>query len=347
MGQMYMIIERGRATRRGCVIELFHAFFRYSQFGPSLKFLPQLGSALLLLGFTTFAFAASESAAEVTPSAASPEDNKSPLTRVIDDLPEYLASRLPGLDPNGAIRIFAQPHLGDFFHQGYIRVPFGVRAKLSDHVEATTELSSYFAHGGNADGSGIAAMNLGLKCEHLMPSLNPGGISVGVNFRTPFTGTPKEFSDGYRHLQPYVAAIHPIVPRWQLLGFASLGTSFLAHTSLPSNFGRNQLHTNAIALTTGIARAWGRVHVSLTGRLASSALMSDEGRQNFTLKPEVLFPLRRDPNARMQLFVTLGARAIWGPDGRESGTNSSLRVRFSLDRNKRQRALSLADVFPH
>ncbi len=278
--------------------------------------------------------------------ASSAPSSDSPLARLVDELPEYLADRLPMLDPNGVVRVFLQPHFGDFVRQGYIRVPFGVRAKLSDNIEVKSEFGSYFENGGNAHSSGLSAMNLGVKCERVLPGVKDGGFSLGVNYRTPFSGSPQEFSDGYRHLQPYMSATHPMLPKWQLLGFASVGANFLEHTSLPSNFGRNQLHANSLAVTTGVARAFGRVHVALTTRLATTALMSDERRQNFSIKPEMIVPLRRNPHARVQAYATFGVRTIWGPDGCETGTNTSLRVNVRLGRKSKAAERSLADAFP-
>ena len=169
----------------------------------------------------------------------------------------------------------------------------------------------------------------------MLPAFNDGaGFSVGLNYRTPLGTPPLEFSDGYRHLQSYVAATRRIVPKWKLLGYASIGANFLSRSDLPSNFGRNQLHANTLAVTTGLAREWPRLHLSLTARLATTALMSNEGRQNFALRPEIAFPLRRNLDARTQILFAVSSHVIWGPGGRESGTSTSLRFSFKLDRDR-------------
>jgi hypothetical protein len=290
--------------------------------------------------------ALSESAPSAPLSAPPAETSPWKLGRLADALPVYLANRLPLFFPTGAVRVYARPHFNDLIHPGYSRVPVGARVKISDQVECNAELTPYFAHGGEASGAGLSELNLGAKYEQQVTSLNDSSVSFGANYRTPFNGSPKEFTDGYRHFQPFIGATHPLVPAWEVMGYGSVGANFLEHTSFASNFGRNQLHANSLSVSAGALRAWGRWRVSLTARLASTALMSDENRQNFSLRPEVIVPLRKNPAARTQIFLTLGARAIWGPDGFESGTSTSLRVQFKLDRERVRKKSELAELAP-
>ncbi len=261
-------------------------------------------------------------------------------TQIIDRLPAFLADRLPLLDPNGRVEVSVRPRLGDLFHKGYFRVPVGARWQVTDYFEMTTELSNYFSQGdAGSEGSGISGMSIGGKFEHVLPSLNEDGFSVGLDYRTPFRHSPLVFTDGYRHVQPYIAATRRIFPKYRLLGYANLAANFFQHTNLPSNFGRNELHANSLALVTGVARDWNRFHISLTARLASTELTSDEGRQNFQLRPEIAFPIRFNLKARTQIYLTLGGRVIWGPDGRQTNTNGGVRVDFHLDHPKRKTQL--------
>ncbi len=256
---------------------------------------------------------------------------------MIDRLPQALSDRLPGFDPDGAVRVYAQPHFSDLFHAGYVTVPFGVRWKITDHIELDAEARSYFAYGsGPETGDGISNLTTGVKTEHLLPPIAGGDLSAGVDFRTPLGQPPLIFTDGYRHLQPYLATTRSLVPRWRLLGYASLGADLRSHADLPSNFGRNQLHSNTLAFTTGLAREWLRLHVSLTGRIATTELISRSGRQNFTLLPEVAVPLRRSFTAPTQIYFVVGNRTLWGPDGRISTVSTSLR--FSFQRARAQTA---------
>jgi hypothetical protein len=285
-----------------------------------------LGAALL---------AAAQPAADFVAPVAADGPATSTATRgpLIDELPSFLADRLPIFSPDGSVQVSVRPHLGDFFHRGFVRVPVGARWQVTDHFQLTSELDSYFSHGSRgANDSGLSGTTVGAKCEHLLPEINDGGVSVGVDYRMPFRHSPMVFTDGYRHLQPYIAATRLVVPAWGLLGYGNLAANFFEHTNLPSNLGRNQLHANSLALATGLAKDWSRFHVSLTARLASTEFMSDEGRQNFQLRPEVAFPIRRNLNARTQIYLTLGGRVMWGPDGRQTNTNGGVRVDFRLDR---------------
>lgn len=274
--------------------------------------------------------------AEATASAkTAPANTGWNLGDFIDGLPDLLSDRLPGFDPSGAVRAYVRPHFGDFIHRDYVRVPFGARAKLSEQVESSAELQGYFTHGmSDAAGYGLSTLRLGTKCERLLPVLNDGGISIGLNYETPLGRPPIELSDGHRHLQPYVAATRPIAPKWKLLGYASVSADFLDQTALPAHFGRNQLHTNSLTLTAGAAREWPRFRASLTASAATSSLLSDEHGNVFALRPEIVFPWKARATARTQILFTVGGRAIHGPDGTEFGVSSSMRIDFLL-RGKR------------
>jgi hypothetical protein len=279
--------------------------------------------------------------AQTTSDLAAPVD-RSPWTmsHLLDAVPSYLVQRLPVLDSEGAIRVSLRPHLGDFFHSDYVRLPVDVRWRVTPQIEITNQLDSYYAHDGvHAGDYGLSGTTLGAKWQPISPALGRDGLSYGLDLRTPFTSAPKGFSDGYRHVQPYVATTRVLVPDWRLLGYANLGANFFSHTSLPSNLGRNQLHANSLALALGVARQWSYFRTSLTARLASTALTSNEARQNFQLRPEVAFPLRRSPDARTQIMLTLGGRVMWGPDGRQVNTNGGVRVNFRLDRKNRPQPL--------
>jgi hypothetical protein len=204
------------------------------------------------------------------------------------------------------------------------------------HVELTDEINSYYARSGSHTGDcGLFSTTFGAKWQAVPVTENHGGLGFGLDYRTPFTNSPIGLTDGYRHVQPYVTATRVLVADWRLLGYANLAGNFLEHTNLPSNFGRNQLHANSLALAVGVGRQWSFCQTSLTARLASTALTSDEDRRNFQLRPEVAFPLRRNPAARTQILLTLGGRVMWGPDGRQVNTNGGVRVNFRLDRKQR------------
>jgi hypothetical protein len=291
-------------------------------------------AALALLGVALVSsLTAAESPPATTPPASSSVWN---LPDFIDRLPDFLSERLPSLEPSGAVRLYVRPHFGDFLHRDYVRVPVGIRDKISESVEFSGELESYLTHGiRDAAGYGFSNLQLGVKREHVLPKFGDGGISVGLNYQTPLSRPPMDLTDGHRHLQPYVAATHPLVPAWKVLGYAGFGADILDRTALPANFGRNQLHSNSITFGAGIAREWPRFHGSLTASVATSSLISDEGKQVYGLRPEIVVPWKSTSGSKTQVLFTLSGRAIHGPDGNEFGVGGSMRIEFKLNRGKK------------
>ncbi len=255
------------------------------------------------------------------------------LAHLVDEIPAFFVDRLPILAPDGAVQLSLRPHLGDFFHEDYVRVPVNVRWRASSRLEFSEQFDSYYSYAStHAGDGGLSGTTVGAKWEPLLDEVGRAGLVLGLDYRTPFNHAPRGFTDGYRHLQPYVATTQLLDAEKHVYGYASLGANFLERTVLPSNFGRNQLHANSLAIAVGVARQWSAFRASLTARLASTALTSDEGRQNFQLRPEVAFPLRRNPEARTQIVLTLGGRVMWGPDGRQVNTNGGVRINYRLDR---------------
>lgn len=297
---------------------------------PALR-LVRLAALALLSGAFIAALPAAETNASAKPSATSSGWD---LAEFIDGLPDLLAERLPGFDRSGVLRLYVRPHFGDLIHRDYLRVPFGVRAKVTETFEPSAELQTYFTHGiGDAAGYGISGLRLGVKRERVLPALNDGGCSVGVNYETPLSRPPQELTDGHRHTQPYVTATRPLVPDWKLLGYASVGADLLERTALPARFGRNQLHANSLIFVAGAAREWPRFRASLTGTVTTSSLLSNENKNVYALNPEIVVPWKPPGRAaRAQIFFTLGGRTIWGPDGHELGLSSSMRIEFQLRR---------------
>jgi hypothetical protein len=215
-------------------------------------------------------------------------------------------------------------------------VPLGARTKITKNFEASGELQTYFTHGiSDAAGYGLSGLRLGAKSEHVLPSLNDGaGFSLGLNFQTPLSRPPQDLTDGHRHTQPYVAATRPLIPDWKLLGFASVGADLLDRTPMPAHFGRNQLHANSLIFVAGAAREWPRFRASLTATLTTSSLLSDENKNVYALRPEIVVPWKVRPAAHTQILLTLGGRTLWGPDGHELGLSSSVRIEFLLRRDR-------------
>ncbi len=262
------------------------------------------------------------------------------VSDMVDRLPTVLANRLPGLDPNGLVRVSVQPHLGDFFHDGYIRIPVGVRMKLSEHVQANTDLLGFVAHGIDAPTSpGLAMVRLGLKYQKVISTESLSAYSVGFDYQTPLEDAPRQFTDGFRHFQPYITTTRLLVPKWDLLGYSTFRLNFLEHTSHPANYIRNQLHGNSMSFTEGVVREWKHMQLSLSARVATTALMNDETHWNFWLRPEIAVPWRLSASSRTQLLFTLHSRVFWGQDGMVTSSGVGVRFQFNFDRERRMARL--------
>jgi len=293
----------------------------------------------LLAAFLTLACmgASRIGAAEAADTTPAPSSSKWNFMEILDRLPDTIGDRLPSDRPSGAVHLHVRPRFGDLLHRDYLRVPTGAQLKVTDDLETSAEVEGYFTHGlAGSAGYGFSTLRLGSKCEHALPWLDQDRASIGFNFQSPLGRPPQSLTDGLRHFQPYVSAAHPLSIDSRILGYASFGGDFLQHTAIPPAFGRNQLHANSLGLSVGAARDWPRFHAALTANVASTALTSDEGRQVFSLYPEVTFPLRGD-HARTQILFTLSGHAVWGPDGTDTGVSSSVRLEFEI--NGRRRSL--------
>ena len=150
-----------------------------------------------------------------------------------------------------------------------------------------------------------------------------------MDFITPLSRPPRDLSDGYQHTVPYVAVSKLLMPDCDLVGYSTLGIDLLNSTNLPSNFGRNQLHSNSSTVSGGLSRDWKKFQTLLTASYSTTALLSNETHQVFGLRPAIVFPLTRWQGRHTRLTATLGGWSIWGPDGHELGASGSVRVEFN------------------
>ena len=278
----------------------------------------------LLLAATAFGQAAGTETSEA--------DAGDRLARWVDRLPEVLDFSLPDFGSDEGIEVTARPHLGDLVNRDYLRVPIRFRAKWRG-TEASAEVQTYFTHGlRNSTSSGFAGFQLGLKRDWPLRARPGTGFSTGINYSSPLSRPPDDITDGYRHTTPYVGATFPLSARWKLTGFSTLGADIITKSDLPSNFRKNELHGNALSLTLGAAREFSRFQLSLSVTHSNTSLMTDESSGVTTVRPGVLIPIERFFTSSIRLFPTLGADAVWGPDGQELGFSGKVRVEFDLVR---------------
>lgn len=252
---------------------------------------------------------------------------KASLASFLDRLPELSDQGLPGFAPQGALRLYLRPRLGDFFHENYFRLPVGARLKLNEHVELNSELGSYFTHGlRESVGYGLYQFRFGIKREEVLSPET--GLSYGIDYTTPLSRPPIDITDGLRHTLPYVTVTQSLSSRVGLVGFATLGADLIDYTPLTLNFSENQLRANSLILTLGLAREWHRMHIILRVFDGNTAVISKTSQNVFGFRPSVGVPFLRRRDGTPRFTATFEGRAIWGPDGFETGV--STRVRFDL-----------------
>lgn len=263
-------------------------------------------------------------------------DSHVALSDFFGRLPDLLDFGLPSFAPRGTISLYSHPKFGDLLHEDYFRLPVGARIKLSEDLEANAELGTYFDHGlGSGSSNGLYQLGLGVKREQVISP--DAGWSSGVRWVTPLSRPPLGMVDGLRHTLPYVTFTRTVVPQWGAVGFVTVGFDLIDHTNLVPDFRRNQLRANSTIFTVGLAREWRRMHVILQLFDGTTALMSDLHQNAVGFRPSLGIPVMRRPDGSARAIVTFEGRAVWGPDGFETGVNTSVRVDFRYyDRRRRK-----------
>jgi len=290
------------------------------------------GVARLLLGVVLIAVSARADNQAEPPTAATSSPTAA-IESLIDRLPDLLDLGIPGFAPGGAFRLYTHPHVSDLLHEDYFRFPVGLRYQATDHVELTSELGSYFTHGlGDPAGYGLYEMRLGAKYEQHLP--HDTGLGFGIDLVTPLSRPPDDITDGIRHVVPYVSFSRPIDPDEQLIAFGSLAADYVARTELPPNYRENELHSDSLLLTVGVAREWKRFRLILATSVGDTTLLSGESKQVYAFRPSLVIPVLRRPDSSARATITFGGRIVRGPDGTDLGVNTSVRIDLKYRPNR-------------
>lgn len=294
-------------------------------------------AALTAICLTAFHLKAAETSLLEASKASLADLTRAPtaaLASFLDRLPDLVDQGLPSFAPEGAFRLYFRPRFGDLLHEDYFRINIGARLKVNDQIELNSELGTYFTHGlRDSVGNGLYQFRAGAKYE---VSFEPdSGWSFGIDYTTPLSRPPYEITDGLRHTMPYVTYTRTISEKYGVVGFATLGLDLLDHTSLPLNFAENELHANSTILTVGAARQWRRMNVILRIFDRNTVLLSNLHENAFGFRPSLGIPFLRRPDGSPRATATFEGRAIWGPDGFETGVNTSIRLDIEYRRGNR------------
>jgi hypothetical protein len=302
--------------------------------------IPSLPRVIVLFAFLMGCAAkGAEPAADVT-TAPLDEPKRTPMSALasfLDRIPDLVdQGGLPSFAPQGAFRLHLRPRFGDLLREDYFRFIVGGRWKVNDQLEFSTNVGTYFTHG-MRDSVGNGFYQLGLGARYEFAYTPDSGWSTGIDFVTPLSRPPYEITDGLRHTLPSVTYTRTIAPDHGLVGFATLGLDLLDHTSLQVNFAENQLHANSVILTLGVARQWRRMHVILRVFDGNTVLLSNRSQNVFGLRPSIGIPFMRRPDGSPRATATFEGRAVWGPDGFETGINTRIRLDLEYRPGRKKR----------
>lgn len=257
------------------------------------------------------------------------------LGNFLDSLPGLVDEGLPSFAPEGDFHLSLRPRFGDLLREDYFRFLVGARLKTNDQLEFSTELGTYFTHGmRDSVGNGLYQFRVGTRYEF---AYNPdSGWSVGLEFTTPLSRPPYEITDGLRHTVPSVTYTRTVSSKYGLVGFGTLELDLLDHTALRVNYAENQLQANSVILTLGVARQWRRMHVIFRVFDGNTVLMSNRTQNVFGIRPSIGIPFLRRVNGTPRATATFEGRAIWGPDGFETGVSTRVRLDLKYRPNRKK-----------
>lgn len=255
------------------------------------------------------------------------DSSRRALANFIDNLQDLPDLGLPNFDRSGDVRLYVRPRFGDLRDEDYFRMLIGARVKVTDRLETSYEVGSYVTNGlRDYAGNGLYQVRTGLKYE--WATSPEEGWSAGFDWITPVSRPPHNITDGLRHTLPYVTYTRTLSSKNALVGFVTLGADLIDHTNIPEYLAENQLRANHLILTLGVAREWRRMHVVVRVFDANTAPLTGRSENVFGIRPSIGVPILRRADGTPRATVTFETRAIWGPDGFETGL--STRFRFDL-----------------
>jgi hypothetical protein len=254
-------------------------------------------------------------------------------------------SDLPGIERKHFLRLILHPHFGDLTHYDYMRTAVGLRYGYSSRLELSGETDVYFSHGlGDVkffEETGFDSFRLGAK-YHLGGGFWPGwDTGMGARYSFPFSGTPDELTDGFKHFTPYITFARPVPKFPGLRVFWTLGADLLTSTSVHGHHEKNDLTDDSNSVTGGFVWERGAMNYTFETTYATTRLIGHGTDDDvLTIRPGFVWNLPRkytfNSNGQWQLGLALTLTK--GPDGTEIGLGGKVRVSLnfkSMFRRKR------------
>ena len=285
-------------------------------------------TAIIVLGLAARSASAQEQ--PPGPNIQPPQEQRPFFSRVSG----LFGGDLPQLDLPDSVKLILRPHFGDFVRRDYLRVDTGLGWALNDHFEVNAEALFYATHGfrSSSDGYGIGELQFGSKYVFEELPVRGYETTLALNVALPVGHAPIDMTDGYYHVTPTLVVQHNWISKPRLTTFGGVGVDLITKSSVPGRFSTNQPHDDSISVTYGGLYDAGQLKWTLSGTFATTALISETGRQFFYLQPGVLWyvPKRYTFHSKTQWIVGLSARTTFGPDGVDFSLSSRLRAEITF-----------------
>jgi hypothetical protein len=243
---------------------------------------------------------------------------------------------LPKTERKGSIRFLIHPHLGDFTSRSYVRIPFGLRWGVNDHVEITATVEPYLQHylRRGSPGNGIGDVQFGAKYafrEWLKPGFD---ASTGFNVRLPVGNPPLDLTDGYGHYSPYLVVSRKSPRIAGLTWFVSPELDYMAKSPVAGTFRKNDPHSSSLLLGAGFVLDRYPFHYTLEAGYQTTSLIGRDNKQFVFVKPGFAWdlPRRLTFNSRGRWLFGFSMKFTEGPDGLRIDTGGKIRGEFSISR---------------
>lgn len=290
----------------------------------------------LLLRWLGIALLPALTAPAKTPPPQTPPERGTPPAA--SGLPGVFDTELPELLNPENLRLSLRPHFGDFVNHDHFRVDVDLRYALTEQLEFTAGTETYIAHGlgdeSFGEKLGLASVEVGAKyrfSDWLQPYWK---TAAGIKFTTPVSRPPREFTDAYRNLSPYLTFAHDWDSRPGFTSFLSVGLNFVDRARLIGNPDAKDFGEHSWFVRPGLLWRRGPVSYSLEAGAASTTGFENDGQWQFSLRPGVEWdlPPALKLNARNRWTVGLGVSLSTGDQGDDIGI--SVRIQTDFDFRK-------------
>jgi len=243
---------------------------------------------------------------------------------------------LPKTERKGRIKFIIHPHLGDFTRRSYVRIPFGVRWGVNDHLEFSAQLEPYIQHGlrSGSPGTGLGSVMFGAKYAFVHWLKPVYDVSIGLNVRVPVDKPPIDMTDGYNHYTPYLVVARKSPRTAGLTYFVSGTADLMDKSSVAGFFRKNDTHSSSLILGGGFVLDRYPFHYTLEAGYQTTSLIGKDNKQFVFAKPGFAWDLPRKLtfNSRGRWLFGFSLRFTEGPDGLRIDSGGKIRGEFSLRR---------------